>query len=383
MGEFTMTSEQRRELVSLLANADKRTPVAYSYGDNKFSYKELNNVFREQIKELTGNGDYNTYRRNEHLLFELIEQMVDEVLPKKVFDNMEQFCEIRTVKHGEKVYFKQKTGNLRGRQFVTKGAFGGRYKAFRLGEKVWNVETEVHVAAARIDLEEILEGTVDFADYAEIIEMGFEQLIYKEVMRHIVGLATSVQLPTNNKIVDNKFDPAAFSGLVGITRAYGEPVIICSDTFAATIKPDGAWATDADKNEVRTKGYIGQYHGCKIVVLPQSFYENTNEGYGKEKNSDQVTAWENGNLLIPPGMAWIFPSSQDNKPVKIALEGQTIVRKFENRDYSMDMQWMKKIGVAVITNPGMTVYTNTALNEWPSITTAPGYFTPEYRYVVN
>lgn len=363
---MALNKEQLIELVQVVAKAEKNAPTAFSYEDSEYSYAELNEVLRSELNELA--GDYFAYRKNKTTVFELMEKAVDEILPRKVFDNMKQFADVQTVKHGDKPYYRLKTGTLRGRQFVTKGAFGGRYEAFKLGEKMFPIETEVQVAAAQVGLEEMLEGKVDFADYTEVINVGFEIMTYREVMRHMIALASNVQIPTNNKLTSAGFDPIKFSALLGVVRAYGEPTIICSEMFAATIRPDGNWVTDADKNEMRSKGYIGQYNGAKVVVLPQSFFEPTNEG--------------GENLVVPPGMAWIFPAGNE-KPVKIVFEGQTIVEEFANRDYSKELQFMKKMGVALLTNPGMAVYTNTALNNWPNVESPAGYMNPSYMYVVN
>ena len=363
---MALNKEQLIELIQVVARADKKAPTAFSYGESEYSYKELNEVLRAELKELA--GDYQSYRKNKTLVFELMEKAVDEILPRKVFENMKEFADVSTIAHGDKSYYRVKTGTLRGRQFVTKGAFGGRYEAFKLGEKTFPIETEVQVAAAQVGLEEMLEKKVDFADYTDVINVGFEMMTYKEVMRHMIALGTNVQIPTNNKLASAGFDPIKFSALLGVVRAYGEPTIICSEMFAATIRPDGNWVTDADRAEMRSKGYIGQYNGAKVVVLPQSFFEPTNEG--------------GDNLVVPPGMAWILPAGEE-KPVKIVFEGETIVEEFANRDYSKELQFMKKMGVALLTNPGMAVYTNTALNNWPNVESPAGYMTPQYMYITN
>ena len=59
-------------------------------------------------------------------------------------------------------------------------------------------------------------------------------------------------------------------------------------------------------------------------------------GFQDETNSKKV---------IDPGYCWIIPSGANTKPVKIAMEGDTLIREVENADWSKEIQVYKKIGV--------------------------------------
>ena len=75
----------RKDLVALMkqvAKADPAAPVAYSFGDQNLSYEALNETLRQELNELA--GTYSLYRENKNTIFELIEQTLDEILPKKV-----------------------------------------------------------------------------------------------------------------------------------------------------------------------------------------------------------------------------------------------------------------------------------------------------------
>jgi hypothetical protein len=377
---MALNKEQLKELMITVAEADKEAPVAYSYGERKFTYDQLNDALRAELKELV--GDYASYRKNKNVLFELIEEVVELVLPKNVYDNMKEFAEIKTFAHGDKPYFKRRQSALRGRTFVTRAGAAGVYEAFKMDAEVVNVTTEVFGGAAQIGLEEFLEGTVDFAQLMDIINVGLEIAVYKEVMRNMVALATngianyagtiSNKLPENNIIDVAGWAPVEFNALLGVTRAYGEPTIFCSQMFALNIKPDAYWVSDTDRAELRDNGYIGRYNGARIVVLPQSFFDVTN-------NSSA--------LVVPAGYAWIIPAGPD-KPVKVAFEGEAVVEEFQNRDWSKEIQVFKKFGVTIITNAGITVYHNSALDSWPSV--EGPIFVPEsgtaeytYTYIVN
>jgi hypothetical protein len=97
---------------------------------------------------------------------------------------------------------------------------------------------------------------------------------------------------------------------------------------------------------MREQGYIGRYNGANVIVLPQSFEDASNTT--KVFNAQYA-------FVIPTG------GSADEKIVKVALEGQTIVKDVENEDSSMEFQAYKKVGTAVLNLNHFGVYQNTAL----------------------
>jgi hypothetical protein len=64
--------------------------------------------------------------------------------------------------------------------------------------------------------------------------------------------------------------------------------------------------------------------------------------------------------VIDPSFAYIIPVGAE-KPVKIALEGGTIVDEYVNYDRSREVQIYKKVGVRAIFSNAICVYQNTSL----------------------
>ena len=75
-----------------------------------------------------------------------------------------------------------------------------------------------------------------------------------------------------------------------------------------------------------------------------------------------------------------MPTGKD-KPVKLAFQGDTIVKEFENRDFSTEIQCYKKFGVIMIAHPGICVYVDSSLNNWPNVESSIS--ADSYTYVVN
>jgi len=98
-----------KELLTLsktVARAKSDAPTAYSFGDKKFGYYELQETLRDELKELA--PDYRTYKMNQNTIFQLMEQTIDDVLPTRVLELYGQFADIKTFAQGDKPIFVQK-----------------------------------------------------------------------------------------------------------------------------------------------------------------------------------------------------------------------------------------------------------------------------------
>lgn len=322
------------------------------FNDAEYTKETLDKAVQLEFNKLA--GSHKAWRENRDLIFNLLEETVDHVFPKRVVDSLNQFAEVKTVGHGEKIVFTRKEGRVRGRNFVTQVAHAGLYEVFKLDRSVFDMPVTAMGGAVLVSIEEVLEGRVDLNELVQIITEGYEEAVYREILRQMVALNSNSVLPANNVRSANGWDPMAFTSLLGISRAYGTPTIFCSENFAASMIPHAGMATESQKQELVDKGFIGRFNGANVVVIPHSFYNTSNE-------ADAVT--------LPLGLAWILPSGTglDQKPVKIAFEGDTLAKPIENDDWSKEIHFYKKMGVMLMTNPGMCVYENTALSEWPEV----------------
>ena len=345
----------RKNLVSLMktvAKADPSAPTAYSFNGQSLSYEAMNQTLRNELNELA--GTYSLYRENKNLIFSMIEETLDEVLPKKVIQQYDQFAEVKTFAQGDKPIFRRPLANRnRAKQFITRVGLAGMYEVFTLGPteaESFEVRTSAIGGAAQIGFEEFLDGRVDFAEVTKIIMDGMDELIYKEIAS---ALKASInQLPPANRVAANGFDEAAMDRLITIAAAYGTPTIYCTYEFAVRMIPQEAWRyTEAMKTELWNTGRLANYKGTKVIILEQGFEDETNT-----------------RKCIDPGYAWVIPTGADGKPVKVAFEGGTIVDEFNNYDRSREIQVYKKVGVTCILANNICAYCDTSLlgkmNTW-------------------
>lgn len=337
------------KLAKATAKANPSAPVAYSFGEDKLSYSAMNETLRNELQEIA--GTYSLYRENKNKVFALIEQTIDDVLPQRVMDQYAQFAEIKTFAQGDKPIFTQKitqAAKRRAKQFIGKVGLAGLYEVFKLDSKSYEVDTNAIGGAAAIGFEEFLDGRVNFADVLDIVMEGLDECIYMEIEKQLIGAVSNVQ--TANKSTNNLFDEKEMDRLIQIADSYGaKSDIYCTYEFAATMVPSEGWISDEMRNAKWNNGYLANYKNHRVIVLRQSFEDETNTI-----------------KVIDPSYAWIIPSGAD-KPVKIAFEGQTIVDEYTNYDRSREVQVYKKVGVRAIFSNDICVYQNTSLKRVDNI----------------
>ena len=334
--------EDMLKLAKTVAKANPNAPTAYSFGDKTYGYSEMNETLRTEFQELA--PDYRNYKINQNTIFALIEQTIDDVLPARVMEQYSQFAEIKTFAQGDKPIFTQKitqASKRRAKQFIGKVGLAGLYEVFKLDGRSYEVTTNAIGGAAQIGFEEFLDGRVNFADVLDIVMEGLDECIYIEIEKQLIGAVENVQAA--NKTSQTSFVENEMDRLIAIADSYGKAAIYCTYEFAATMVPEAGWVSDDMRNQRWNNGYIASYKGHQVIVLPQSFEDETNTV-----------------KIIDPSYAWIIPVGAD-KPVKIAFEGGAIVDEYRNYDRSQEVQVYKKVGVRAIFSNAICVYRNTSL----------------------
>ena len=308
---------------------------------------DINETLREEMNALA--GDFNSFRRNKLDIFEIIQATADEIAPNKVISIMGIFSTIKQVPDGVRASFTQKVGKQRAKQFLTRVGVSGVYETFRLDTKTFDVYPKAIGGAAYIDFERFLCGDENIMDYMEIIVEGLADAMFEEVQSALQASLTATR-PTNT-VYSNTYSATELFKLCNICRAYGTGAIIFgSPEFVASMGADAVtvgttnWATAADLNSIHDTGYVTVFRGSPVVRLPQSF-----------------TDVDNATKVVDPRYAYVFPTGGE-KVVNIVMEGNTIVKEFENRDNSMELQAYKKFGVAIMTYHNWCVYYNSALS---------------------
>lgn len=322
--------------------AEAKAPMNFSKSDGtavSLTFREMNETLREEIAEMTKTA--RAYEENKYALFEIITEVVDERLPRDLGQILDGFVEVHQYGNNDvpEIELRRKNHQWRGRSFVTLGTPAGQYEVFKIAKPGrLPIAMTAATGAVAIPYEDFVNGRVDWNELIEIVEQGILDVIYSEVIRNFDFVRK--QLPAANQKSSTDFEEDVLSDLLGITEAYGSPTILCTARFARKITDGAEWASEAEKLARRKVGYMTDYKNAKIVVLPQTFMDETNE----VKALDDETAY-----IIPEGDQSIF---------HLALQGETHMKEFnEQGDWSKELHLYKKFGVGSVVNYGVTVYT--------------------------
>ena len=287
-----------------------------------------------------GRFDRKKYRRNKIELFELLEQNLEEVLPQSIENALDMFCQVIRVPQGSRMEFHVVRGKQRGRQFVTRATESGNYETFRLDRDRFDVYPQAIGGAGYVDFERYLDGVENMTDIYEVLQQGIIDRIFEMVQEVLLSSWNLAGRPAKNKVIASGFDPAAMVKLCNVVAAYGSPVIYCSPEFAAEmvnaiVYNNTTKISDQDMIDVRERGYIGRFHGFPVVVMPQSFTDETNE-----------------KLVMNPSFAYVIPAGKE-KLIKLGFEGSPYFRERDDHegDNSIDLQGYVKVGVGMVGTP--------------------------------
>lgn len=333
-----MTYNELLALGKVVVNANPSAPTAYTWGEDKFSYATLNETFSQELNKL--------HQDNPKQAYALMEEVINDVLPKKVLEQYGQFAEIKTFAQGDKPVFVQRiteASRRRAKQFITKVGLAGTYEVFKLDGKSYEVATSAFGGAAQIPFEEYLDGRVQMSDVLDIVLNTLDEKIYLEIEKALIASVNNLQAA--NKHSQTGFDEAAMDKLLAVADSYGQATIYCTFDFAATMLPAEGWVSNEMKNTMWNNGYLGNYKGHRVVVLQQSYTDET--------NSEKV---------IDPSYAWIIPGGAE-KPVKVAFEGTAHMRETQNEDWSTTTHIYQKVGVGAMITNDICVYQNVDLTK--------------------
>jgi hypothetical protein len=342
-----MNLEQLKKLATALTKSRKQPGLTFSFqnGEETVSLDKeaMNAVLREELNKLCG-VDYNNFDRNKHDIFDLIQVSVDGVVAPELEKSFMGFAEVRQFGPADQPMFNVVHANkhLRERAFITKATSAGVYEVFRIDNpKKLTVDMLAIGGGAQISIEDFRTGRIDWNEMVDIIRLGMEDRVYDEVLAALAKM--EADLPTVNKCQTTDFDAKAFNKVLATVSVYGAPVIMCTEAFAREITEGYQWASESEKLARRHVGYLADYKGAKIVVLPQSFKDNNNAV-----------------KVVDDSKAYIYPAG--NRPLfYIALQGNLQLRDVKNEDWSVEIQAYKRFGVAAMAANDLGVATITSL----------------------
>ena len=335
-----------KELYTLLVAALENKPSA------NFSADDVNTAAVNALAAelgLDANASVRDFRTVENRAFALIEEAVDEILPKKLESVVGEFAEIKSYPRDAEIVFNiEKIGKNRAKLTISKGARGGIYRAARLDSKHFSLSASTYTVSVYVTLEEILLGTMSLSELFNNILEGFEEIVYKEVF---TALATgSAAMGVEHKVTSTKANlGTALDSVLPIVKGYGIPTIFgfyetVSNIYNPLASTTTGYPNNEDSADIRRYGHVQVYKGVKVVELPN---------YIIADNGDTNVTW-----AYDTDKVFVVPSGA--KPVKVGLRGEMYIQKNVQAVGSEKWEAHKMMGVGVAMANNYAVITVTA-----------------------
>lgn len=339
---FTTDEKQVFELACDLA----RDNYALHIDNEKVSKKNLEDYLRNRINNdiLKGATIYQAYRRNNIVLFEILEEIVNVTIGEDVINSpfIDAFVEVKNRMLGDNTAFYSEGGLL------SVASFAGNHwdtnrQAIDLGEdftlpKEWIF---IHVYD---ELERFLLGITSLEKLTDKVYKSINKYIQDRLYVQFQNVANSV--PSDFSASGNS--EAAVGTLCDkVQAAGGYSALTIAGTKGALRKfagyiPDKMFANSQKEAKAMT-GSIGDWEGNTLMVIPQTLQSGT------------------FNLALNDSLLFIMGA--DVKPIKLEIIGDTRAdmdttgKKYN--DMSMDLQVQTKLGIGMVLPPYFGVFTLT------------------------
>lgn len=310
---------------------------------DKVGRKDLEEYLRNTINNniLKGATLFQAFRRNNLVMFEIIEEIVNVTIGEDVLSSpfIEAFVEVKNRLFGDKSAFYHEGGLL------SVASFAGNHwdtnrQALDLGEEITLPKEWIYIHVYE-ELERFLLGITTLEKLTD--------KIYKSINKHIQD-RLYVQFQNVASVVPTDFvksgnSEEAVGALCDLVAAAGgyDSLTIAGTKGAlrklAGIIPDKMFANSQKEAKAQT-GSIGDWEGNKLMIIPQTLKSGTFE-----------LALNDSQLFIMGG---------DVKPIKLEFIGDTRsdmdTTGKKNNDMSVDIQVQTLMGIGMLLPPYFGIF---------------------------
>lgn len=311
---------------------------------DKVGKKDLENYLRNTINNdiLKGATLYQAYRRNNIVMFEIIEEIVNTTISENVFDSpfVDAFVEVKNRALGDTTAFYSEGGLL------SVASFAGNHwdtnrQAIDIGEEITLPREWVYIHVYE-ELERFLLGITPLEKITDKIYKSINKYFQDRIYAQFQNVATAV--PSDFSSTGNS--EAAIGTLCDkVAAAGGYSNLTIAGTKGALRKlagyvPDKMFANSMKEAKMNT-GSIGEWEGNRLMIIPQTLTSGTFD-----------LALSDDKLFIMGG---------DTKPIKLEFIGDTRTdmdttgKKWN--DQTVDIQVQTCFGLGLLLAPYFGVFT--------------------------
>lgn len=316
-----------------LANDLARGDFSLHVDKKKVTRADLENYLRDKINNdiLKGATLYQAYRRNNIVLFEIIEEIVNLTISNDFAEIpfMDAFVEFKNRALGDKTAWYSE-----GKSYVTVASFAGNHwdtnrEALDAGAE-YTLEKEWVYIHVYDEFERFLLGIASLERLTDVIYKSFNKYIKERT--YVMFQSVMDVVPAEFTVNGNSEEAVgALCDLVMAAGGYSNLTIAGTNGALrklANVIPNNYFADSQREAKAKT-GNIGEWEGKRLMVIPQVIKEGTFE-----------LALDNDTLFIMGG---------DVKPIKVEFIGDTRTQNVTdhrvNNDMTYDLQVQTLFGM--------------------------------------
>lgn len=302
---------------------------------DKLGRKDLEAHLRDTINKdiLKGATLYQAYRRNNIVMFEIMEEIVNVTISEDVINSpfIEAFVEVKNRWLGDKTAFYSEGGLL------SVASFAGNHwdtnrQAVDIGEEFTLPKEWIYIHVYE-ELERFLLGITTLEKLTDVIYKSINKYIKDRLYVQFQNVANSV--PAEFAMSGNSEEAVGkLCDLVAAAGGYASLTIAGTKGALrklAGIIPDKMFA-DSQREAKANTGAIGDWEGNRLMIIPQTLKSGTFE------------------LALDDSM--IFVMGGDVKPIKLEFIGDTRsdmdTTGKKNNDMTIDVQVQTCMGIGLI-----------------------------------
>lgn len=319
-----------------LANDLARGDFSIHVDKEKVGRKDLEDFLRDKINDdiLKGASLFQAYRRNNIVLFEIIEEIVNLTISNDVMECpfVDNFVEVKNRALGDKTAWYSE-----GKTFLSVVSFAGNHwdtnrESLDAGEEFTLPKEWVYIHIYE-ELERFLLKITSLEKLTDVIYKSFNKYIKDRLYMQFQNVMSSVP----SEFSANGNDEDAVGDLCDLVQAAGSysDLTIAGTKSAlrklANVVPDKMFANSQKEAKANT-GTIGDWEGNKLMVIPQVLKAGTFE-----------LALDNNIIFIMGG---------DVKPIKLEFIGDTRTQEVKdgrvNNDMTMELQVQTALAIGMM-----------------------------------
>ena len=294
----------------------------------KYSTREANDVLRKAILEAMDAQEWDVYKfqENKYKVFRILSETITVGVTQKVIDRYQAWTEIKDVELGNISEFKVLNGDLFKVGYVSDGNNNLRRQRLvdgKLAMTSFPMGIKIYKEAILF-----LTGKIDWDALIERVVMSLDNEIANIIVRQIEAAYNGLDAKF---VQSGTFSDDKLLDMIQLVEAKtgAKATIYGSKKALRKIRPEAAYISNSDKEDMRNNGFVSVWNGTKVVEIPQTL------------NPDNTFA-------LADDMLFVLPEGE-NKLVKLAFEGDAyIVETTEGRlDQQIEYLVTRKMQIGI------------------------------------